>query len=215
MQTTEIPAPAGLRQRKQARTREALIAAGMQLFLEHGFDAVTVDQIAAAAEVSRRSFFRYFETKGDLVLGWTRELQDVLVAALQARPADEAPLRSVQAAFLVMVGRVDPQHGDTYGFARLIHCTPSLRGHSLQKHAEWEDALALALATRLQKTASGRLQARLTARVGVAAFRTAMDVWLERRGRSSLATLLDRSFAGLPAATDPLPARPGTQARGT
>ena len=47
MQTTEIPAPAGLRQRKQARTREALIAAGMQLFLEHGFDAVTVDQIAA------------------------------------------------------------------------------------------------------------------------------------------------------------------------
>lgn len=197
-QILRAAAPAGLRQRKQVRTREALIAVGMRLFVERGFDEVTVDEIAAAADISRRSFFRYFETKGDLVLGWTRELQETLVAALLARPRAEPPLQSMHQAFLRMVAEVDPRREQTYRFAYLIHRTPSLRGHSLQKHAEWEDALAQALTTRLPKTAAGLLRARLTARVGVAAFRTAMDAWLEEAGKTPLAKLLDRSFACLP-----------------
>jgi len=79
--------PAGLRERKRQQTRERLTRAAMALFLERGFEATTLDDIAAAADISRRSFFHYFESKEDVVFAWQEESTAALIAAVAGRPA--------------------------------------------------------------------------------------------------------------------------------
>src|ERR1700720_3018632 len=88
--TTVSPSAPGLRQRKRQQTRERLTQAAMALFLERGFEATTLDDIAAAADVSRRSFFHYFASKEDVVFAWQEETTAALIAAVAARPANES-----------------------------------------------------------------------------------------------------------------------------
>jgi len=183
-----------LRERKQERVRTELINAAMALFLERGFDATTVDDIADAAQVGRRTLFRYFESKGDIVMAWTRGMTDVLAEALAARPADEPPMHSLREAILVFVKRITQESVNAYEFTVLIERTPSLRLHSIRKHAEWEEALSAVLAKRLPKTKGGSRRAALFARIGVAAFRTALDEWIASEGRADLAKILVETF---------------------
>ena len=78
--------PTGLRERKKERTRAEIERVAMRLFLERGFDAVTVDEIGAAAEVSHRTFYRYFSSKEDLVLRDARDFLDEMRTELAQRP---------------------------------------------------------------------------------------------------------------------------------
>src|SRR5258708_39352380 len=88
----------GLRLRKRQQTRERLTRAAMALFLERGFEATTLDDIAAAADISRRSFFHYFDSKEDVVFAWHEEITAALVAAIAARPASESMLAAAENA---------------------------------------------------------------------------------------------------------------------
>jgi AcrR family transcriptional regulator len=93
----------GLRERKKARTREDIAAAAMTLFSERGFDAVTVAEIARAAEVSEKTVFNYFPAKEDLVRHRGAERMAELVDAVRARPPGESllqPFRRMTADFL-------------------------------------------------------------------------------------------------------------------
>ena len=98
-----MPAVPGLRQRKREATRERLTRAAMALFLERGFEATTIDDIAAAADVSRRSFFHYFASKEDVVAAWQEDASTALVAAIIARPADESLLTAAESAIAATV----------------------------------------------------------------------------------------------------------------
>src|ERR1700760_4186065 len=88
--------PGGLRERKKARTRATIRAEALRLFREQGYHATTVEQIAAAAEVSPSTFFRYFPTKEDLVL--QDDMDTRIVEALERQPAGLSPLSAVRAA---------------------------------------------------------------------------------------------------------------------
>src|SRR5579859_6945012 len=90
------PGLPGLRERKKARTRASLREHALRLFREQGYQATTVEQIAAAAEVSPSTFFRYFPTKEDLIL---RDDMDVrMLEAFSRQPADLAPVAAIRAA---------------------------------------------------------------------------------------------------------------------
>src|ERR1700719_2009310 len=84
---TALPGQPGLRERKRQQTRERLTRMAMALFHERGFEATTLDDIAAAADISRRSFFHYFASKEDVVFAWQEESTAALIAAVVARPA--------------------------------------------------------------------------------------------------------------------------------
>ncbi len=90
-------ATAGLRERKKARTRASLREHALRLFREQGYQATTVEQIAAAAEVSPSTFFRYFPTKEDLVL--QDDMDARMVVALEQLPGELGPVAAVRAAF--------------------------------------------------------------------------------------------------------------------
>jgi AcrR family transcriptional regulator len=180
----------GLRARKQERQRAEIVAVGMRLFAEQGFDATTVDEIAEAAEVSRRTLFRYFGTKGDIVMDWARGTTDTLCAALRSRPTDEPPLESLRAAFQALNRSFDGGVRAIHAQATMVERTPGLRPYSLLKHAQWEDALAGVLRER----ALGDLLPGLLARTAVAAFRTALDEWLATDGDVLPIELTDHAF---------------------
>lgn len=84
------------RERKKARTRQRLQEEALRLFIERGYEATTVEQIAAAAGVSHMTFFRYFPTKEDVVL--SDSYDPLLVAAIQARPRSEHPVTRIHTA---------------------------------------------------------------------------------------------------------------------
>jgi AcrR family transcriptional regulator len=88
--------PDGLRERKKARTRAAIREHALRLFRESGYQRTTVEQIAAAAEVSPSTFFRYFPTKEDVVL--QDDMDTRMIEALERQPADLSPLTAVRAA---------------------------------------------------------------------------------------------------------------------
>jgi AcrR family transcriptional regulator len=96
--------PAGLRERKKARTRAEIQRQALRLFREHGYEATTSSQIAAAAEVSESTFFRYFPAKED-VITWD-PFDPQLIAAFRAQPAGLTPITALRAAFREVMARL-------------------------------------------------------------------------------------------------------------
>src|SRR5438045_3962862 len=94
MATTAV----GLRDRKKDDTRKAISRAALMLAVEHGPDGVTVDDIAAAADVSPRTVFNYFATKEYAILGLSPERAKEMAQSVRERPADEAPLTALRLA---------------------------------------------------------------------------------------------------------------------
>nr|WP_230976883.1 TetR/AcrR family transcriptional regulator [Acetobacter garciniae] len=190
----DAPKP-GLRERKQARAHDTLIAEAMRLFSAQGYDQTTVDEIAEAAEISRRTLFRLFQTKGDIVLAWTRGMTQTLTEALAACPRDMPPADAMMHAFTSLVPRIAANRRDTYAWVYLIEKTPSLQSVSLQKYATWENGLTEGLLTRIVERKNRRNAARLMARGGIAIFRTALDEWIRLKGRPALVPLLQKTYA--------------------
>ncbi|HTF55012.1 MAG TPA: TetR family transcriptional regulator [Pseudonocardia sp.] len=185
----------GLRERKQERQRAELVAVGIRLFAQRGFDATTVDEVAEAAEVSRRTLFRYFGTKGDIVMEWARGTTAVLTESLRGRPLDEPPLVSLHAVFTAMCASFTDRPAEVRAVSVMIERTPSLRPYSLLKHAQWEDALAVVLRERSPEI--GELRSALLARIAVATFRTALDEWMLADGDTPPFDSLDRAFGAI------------------
>lgn len=179
----------GLRERKRRQTRERITEAALTLFLERGFDATTVDDIAAAADVSKRSFFDYFPTKEDVVQAWQDEFGFRLAAAIAARPADEPLAKVVEEALISSLNdaTADPRN---IAIGDLIHGTQALRARDQLKYAKLEQIVAEALAERVKGQAE-RLRARLLAMIAVGGLRVGGEAW-RRRSQSDNAEAFAR-----------------------
>jgi AcrR family transcriptional regulator len=194
----KVVAVEGLRARKRRQTRERISNAAMTLFLERGFDATTVDDIAAAADVSKRGFFDYFPTKEDVVAAWQDEFGDALAAAVAARPEKENPVKVIEEALTAsIIAAVNPQ---SLAINRLVHDTPALRARNQMKYAKLEQSLAEAL-TRRAKGKSDPLRIRLLAMVAIGAMRVAGEVWeaedLSKRPAARVKKLADMLWSEL------------------
>ncbi|MDH6127045.1 TetR family transcriptional regulator [Kitasatospora sp. GP82] len=143
--------PGGLRTLKKERTRQAIADAAIGLFLANGFDQVSVAEIAAAAEVSKPTLFRYFASKEELVLHRIADHRGEAGRVVRERPADVLALEALQRHYLDRLAERDAATGlcpapEVLAFHRLVFETPSLSSHLLDYIAADTDALAEALA---------------------------------------------------------------------
>jgi AcrR family transcriptional regulator len=142
----------GLRERKKARTRAAIRQHALRLFREKGYDATTVEQIAAAAEVSPSTFFRYFPTKEDVVL--RDDFDDRILDAFQRQPASLSPIAALRVAFREASGTFTATEWDELRQAAALSATvPEIRARQLDDLSRTIDVLADALAKRTGRSA--------------------------------------------------------------
>jgi AcrR family transcriptional regulator len=191
--------PPGLRERKRQQTRERLTRAAMALFQERGFEATTLDDIAAAADVSRRSFFHYFASKEDVVLAWQDEITAALVAAVAARPSDESMLAAAENAIAAMARQLDPS--EAIAMACLKRDNPALQARDQAKYERLERELADALLKRASHRPD-RMKARLIAMIATGAMRVGADLWATDGAREKPEALVKRTFAAIRAIFD-------------
>ncbi len=155
----------GLRERKRARTHAAISEAAIALFLERGFDQVSVVQVAEAAEVSKRTLFAYFPAKEDLVIHRFADHETEAARVVRDRPPGVGPLAALRDHFLNGLRDRDPITGlndvpEILAFTRMVSETPALRTGVIR----YQEGAERALAEALQETAgTPALTARLAA----------------------------------------------------
>jgi AcrR family transcriptional regulator len=141
---------AGLRERKKARTRASLREHALRLFREQGYQATTVEQIAAAAEVSPSTFFRYFPTKEDLVL--QDDMDTRMVAALEQQPPELGPVAAVRAAVRQVFASYTGADLDIISeTTRLTMTVPEVRARATDELARTITVVAEALGKRARR----------------------------------------------------------------
>lgn len=185
------PPSAGLRQRKQQETRERLTRVAMGLFLARGFEATTIEDIAAAADVSRRSFFHYFASKEDVVSAWQEDAAAALVTEILARPADESMLTAAENAIAAAIKRIDP--AEAAAMSQLKRDNPALQVRDQLKYEKLERALAEGLALRA-KSKSDQPKARLVAMIATGAMRVGGESWIGEGTREKPEAFVKRTF---------------------
>jgi AcrR family transcriptional regulator len=207
----------GLRERKKLHTRAALSRAALRLALEHGLENVRVDDIAAEAGVSRRTFANYFSNKEEAIAALTVERAVRTAEALRNRPTDEPLAEALAEVFANQYDGPPRQFGNDLARIRLLISSPSLRGEYLKTLAAAERPLAEAIAERTGTDVEHDLFPRALAAATSSAARVAMNHWAVRGGTKTLSALMRQAItqvlAGHPAfagqsSDDPVQAKP-------
>lgn len=162
-----------LRERKKVATRQTIVASARRLFLERGYDATTIEDITEAAVVSRRTFFRYFATKEDLVFADEDDMLATVGAGIDTAPAGLDPLATAAHAARLLADGLQAQRAKIVDQHRLVTATPSLQPRAQAKHLRWQSVLADHLIDR----GVDADVAALTARVTIACFDIALARW--------------------------------------
>ncbi|VVJ18191.1 Transcriptional regulator [Amycolatopsis camponoti] len=178
-----------LRTRKKAATRQSLHEAALRLAMERGLDGVTVEDIADAVGVSRRTFSNYFTNKEDAILHADRERTGVLVSLVSGRPAGERPWQALRTASRELYhGRAVPDR-EWVAQLRLLRRHPSLLAQQAGDQITLERDLAAVLVARGHDL--DEPLARLMTATFLAAVRTASVLWLEDSAERPLPDLID------------------------
>ncbi|MFH8441358.1 TetR family transcriptional regulator [Streptomyces sp. NPDC018026] len=186
----------GLRELKKQRTRDLLLRSALELFTERGYEATTVDDIAEAADVSQRTFFRYFASKEDAAFFVARLAESHFVEAVLARPPEEAPLDALRLALAESwstIGEAVEQLVPLelhMRFYRVIESTPALLAAHLRRATELEEEIARVVAVREGLDVDTDPRPRVVVAVFGAVMRVTERIW-SARDDASLAALRD------------------------
>jgi len=194
-------------ERKRQLVANELAQAALLLLADRGFDAVTVDDIVAAAGVSRRTYFRYFASKEDVVVQFLANAGAGVVAALAARPAGEPPSVALRHAVWVPIAACADHPDQALLVTRLILGTPALQARYLERQIQWRTDLTAELAARLRLDQTSDPYPAMAAGMTVTALNTVLQHWREGDDQHRLAALTDRCFAIIAPALD-APLRP-------
>lgn len=191
------PARTSTRDIARSAIRTQLAQVAFDLFRRDGFDRVTVNDLAAAAGVSRSTFLRYFGTKEEAVLCAFDSQGELVATALRARPADEDDWTALRRALDIVIGQYRQDPAGALAMTRLVQETPALCAGRLEKQSGWRPALAQALAERAGLSRSAALGPSVRAAVALDCLNVALDHWTASDGHLELDALLDEAFAAL------------------
>ncbi|RZQ64553.1 TetR/AcrR family transcriptional regulator [Amycolatopsis suaedae] len=172
-----------LRERKKLRTRTALADAALRLFLERGYQETTVDDLVDAVEVSRRTFFRMYESKEDVALAAELELWDAYVAEVAGRDLHGPVLDFLRETLVAAIAGLGDDWDRRFLATRgLVARTPVLWDRSLLRSITVQTRLVTELETKLGIDSRDDVRLRLLGELSLAAWRCAAKNWISGRG---------------------------------
>lgn len=193
----------GLRERTRQIVAKEITDAARILFVKHGYEATTIDEIASAVGMSQRSVFRYFPTKEDIVLRKFDFTAEEMLKALENRPADEPVWTSLRHMLGVYVDHADEVEKQLVAIPiqRIIFGTPQLLASYLQKMHSLQDATVQLLQLRAETKGKAYQASDPTLRALVAAafgcLIAAQHVWLTADTPGGFAVIIDQAIAAL------------------
>jgi AcrR family transcriptional regulator len=193
-----------LRDHARGAVRDEVMKQAWLLFSEQGFEATTVDQIAEAAGMSRRTFFRYFAGKDELVLERLVAAGDQIADALRERPSDEPAWPALRAAFDDIVATQERHAERSRALQLMLRDEPAVRASVLERRRRWQDLLAPLVALRLPGSDEGPgrggngpdVRAAAVSASALACLDAAQETWADHPG-ARLATLLDEAMGAV------------------
>jgi len=195
------PRPIPMRERTRRLAQTELTAVAQDLFLEHGYEQTTVDQIAAAAGMSKRTFFRYFPSKDDLVIGKYDLFGDRMADALDARPDDEPVWESLRRVFDIALDYVqdDHQRARNDAMEAIVRSTPQLYAGYLEKLQRVQQLLIGRVAARIGSGEAADGDPRAAAIVGAAfaCMQAARASWFASDQSGTFDQMLDNAMGAL------------------
>jgi AcrR family transcriptional regulator len=195
METNLVP----VRERTRRAMRAELAMVARDLFLAKGYDETTIDDIAAAAGMSRRTLFRYFASKEDLVLGKYEILGDRLAEALAARPPDERVWLALRRAFDIVVDYFadDPDATRSVAMERIIQSKPDLTAGQLERVSRTQAQLVDIVRERIGQHDSTDLRAAAIVGAALSCLIAAKTTWVDSNHARPFADLLDEAMAAI------------------
>jgi AcrR family transcriptional regulator len=185
----------GLRERKKQKTRWAIQEHALRLFAEQGYDVTTVEQIAAAAEISPSTFFRYFPSKEDVVV--QDEYDPLMVAAFESAPADLAPVPALRYGIRTSFAQMGADElAKILERSRLIMSVPALRARAIENLTATIGVLAEPMARRAGLE-PGDYAVRTFAGACLGALLVAIFTWIDSDGTKDLLALIDEALGNL------------------
>jgi AcrR family transcriptional regulator len=191
MPNTITPLALGLRERKKLKTKEAIQREALRLFQEQGYDETTIEQIAAAAEISPSTFFNYFPTKEDVVL--FDRYDPMLEAFMDALPLDEPLSRSIERALTMFAGGIETDRQAILVRARLALEVPEVKARFWEELQKAQNLFAGIVARRTGREA-GDFELRLLSMVLVTASFEAMVEWIRLGGHGDMFDLVKKAL---------------------
>ena len=191
------PKKEGRRERKRLETLRRIAETGLKLFIAHGYEGTTLEAIAEAAGISRRTFFYYFKSKEEVLLAWQGSgFVETLRPAMLEESPHQAPLDAVRHCLLKLISRYETK--ESIIVDRLLRSTEALRARKQAVYVDMEQALLGAMC-ELWPEPKRRTSLRIVAMISIGAMRLAMETWRQENGKRPLAKYLRESFATLKA----------------
>lgn len=194
----------GLRERKKQHTRDALVDAAFDMFARKGFEATTVDEIAASVMVSSRTFFRYFASKDEVVLCAVDEMWTAVFAALDARPPGEPVLTAIHNAMVEVLRAYETGRGglppERFGcLVQLLSDSRGLAASNLEQCTARMGELAAKVAGRMGVDPATDPRPKLVAAVTMSTIQMTAEAWRDDEPDALPSVLVDRVFVLLEA----------------
>jgi AcrR family transcriptional regulator len=168
-----------LRARKKAATEAALQDAALALFARKGYDATTIEEIVADADVSRRTFFRYFGSKEEVVFKGTENDIDAFRELLMERPPEETDVEALKSAVIEFLNYLERRKAPILEFVEVVLASATLRARAAELEGRWTTGAAEGLSLRAGSTTGAGIQMkhRLLAAMGVAVLIESIQLW--------------------------------------
>jgi AcrR family transcriptional regulator len=184
--------PIGLRERKRAMTLERIAETGLKLFVENGYEATTLDAIAAASGISRRTFFYYLKSKEDVLLAHeSGDIPRVLRPTLLEQSPEQSPIEAARKTFLTLASRYMTR--ESVLADRILRSTETLRLRKEALLVQMEEVLAEAM-YELWPDETRRPALRLVAMIAIGALRFAKENWRQEKAAHPLTHYIDEAF---------------------
>lgn len=184
--------PNDLRERKRQVTLDRIAETGLKLFIENGYEATTLDQIAAASGISRRTFFYYLKSKEDVLLAHeSGNIPRLLHPTFLKQSPKQSPIDAARKTFLALASMYETE--ESIVADRILRSIESLRLRKEALHVQLEDVLAEAM-YELWPDETRRPALRLTAMIAMGALRFAKGNWRQNNAAHPLTHYIDEAF---------------------